>query len=312
MKVKPAVQPERFVFGTRTHSVAQDLLEGNTPKFTDWEYEVGLGFADLTREAVQDVGACEWSFKIEVLGADGEPIAQLRGKADVVGYTADNPPIPVVIDHKTASNPKEDAETEDELRSNPQTVVYAKAAFDAHPDATEVILHWHWLPKKRRANVLDGAVVTEITFTREEAEQAFAGIVETIEQMLAVGASETAPPPYFKVTPDPLQLRCLGEATHCYPCDFVGECEDMSFLNKVKQAANQTPAVSLNPDPADKPAHPAETTAVKLEDKASADRQTIAMPQAASIRYAREMLEENGLPTSGDAIVGFLLGAASR
>lgn len=303
LRIRVPIEPERLVFGTRAHAVAQAILEGREPEFVGWEHEVGLAFAELTREALDELiqpapgRPGEWSFSIPIDGAT------IRGKADAVGYRAG---VPVVVDHKTASDPRRHASTAEVLSRNPQAQLYAAAILRAEPAADRVILHWHWMPSKRRANARAVEQITEITVTRAQAEAWFAGLLEICAEMLTARASEFLPPPYYDITPDPLRLRCLGEGEGNYPCDYLGGCEDMSFLDSLKNKTETKEA----PAPS-RPIH-AETVAVSVNPPAALNPNKAAPPAdfGARVTAARDALRKADLPDTADAILGYLLGAA--
>jgi hypothetical protein len=231
-KIRPPAERDVFQMGIEAHSVCQSTLQNKPAKYADWSYELGLAFADLTRAAIDKIEAIEKRIKVR-FGDSG-----YDAKPDVWGWRLLDPEadvwIPVVVDHKTAATPKESRKTEDALRKDIQALLYAYAVM-VETKAESCIAHWHWLPKKRRANALDAVEVTEVEITFAEAFAAAEWAAETSLEMEAAALQPEPPQPYFLTVIDPLHLRCSGDDGKHYSCPFLGKCEDMSFLEELKK-----------------------------------------------------------------------------
>lgn len=260
--------PAHLQFGTDTHAVCEHLLTGRPSPHGGWAYELGCAFVELTRDAC-DVAAVEYDVRVELAGGHYE------GRLDAWGWRGSTP---VVVDHKTSSNPGKAKLTPEQMLQDLQVILYSYAMMEQlrMGPGSSVVAHWHWGPNKRRANALDGCVWTEVEVPYELARKAAETACATGRRMLTL-AQELPPAPCYETRADEMRLCCSAYGG----CPWLGRCgsiegerEIMGIYanlkakgvvttqepNDVKELPPETapvvttPQATVNPDPALHPA----------------------------------------------------------
>lgn len=131
----------------------------------------------------------------------------LKGRLDYVDLQR---AVPLVLDHKTTSDPAY-AKTEETLRSDPQVILYSRWALLQCPNADYVDVRYVYYLTKGGSRVW----AVDIRLTREEVEASFAWLSEEISKMVSAFGEE-----------DPGRLDFKLSACNSYgrACPAMGQC----------------------------------------------------------------------------------------
>jgi hypothetical protein len=141
-------------------------------------------------------------------------VARYTGRVDLVFHDGARP---VVVDHKTTAGLGW-AKTEEELRSDPQVVLYARAAFEQWPDAAEVETRWVYYQTKAPHR----SKRVSLTVLREKNENDMTAIDSVARELNALHDAAPAEDRYAYV-------RTLEPNVH--HCDAFGGCAFREICN---------------------------------------------------------------------------------
>jgi hypothetical protein len=211
--------------GTETHTQLETYLGGGALDFSKQSaYIAGAALSFLPPPntkglelekhfTFQSEGGYIYHGYMDVVGPDSSvfpniPSPYVDGSVDL---------IPVVSDHKTSSNFIY-AKTADDLRKDPQGVIYAMAAFDLYPTATRVDLIWHYMMTK-------GARKTKRVHLRVLKE-------EVLKEFVAIELSAAQIAATHQASPNPLSLPSTTTECGKYGgCPYRHLCTDLSAIN---------------------------------------------------------------------------------
>lgn len=157
----------------------------------------------------------------------------------------------VIIDHKSTSDLKW-AKTPDDLRKDPQAIIYAADAFAKRPDLDTVELKWiYYQTRKTRKSA-----ATHLVITRDHVAKEFLAIEKTVEEMsmvqeASVGKEASTFP--LELTPNTKHCGAFGGCpyqSNCNlsPLDKMRAHMANALLEKLKanKAAHATPVNGVN------------------------------------------------------------------
>jgi len=200
---------------------------------------------------------CETAFEGEIA---------VVGQHKWTGMRDLNPYPGAVWDYKTTGDFK-NCKTPEQLQSDPQAILYAKAELDLHPALDHVDLMWLYL-KKRKAY---GARPVEARIERDDAQRGFAALESFATEMQeAAFAAPLDPVARHKYVLDVVQPN-FGHCTAYRGCPYRDRCVDsplftnpdpkgyleMGLLQRLQEMASGlpvTPAASAAPPPPPPPA----------------------------------------------------------
>lgn len=170
--------------GSKVHAVLEDYLAGK-----GLVYDPGLAIVgDIASSGLEHIPEpqapgmiIEHPFTFQ---PEGLTDVLYTGRIDFFLSPLNTRPRPLIGDHKTTSG-LQWAKSPDDLRADPQGVIYGAYAFDAYPEAEGVDLRWVYYQTKgaRRSKK------TELTWTREENRKALEKINVTAGQIASITRS---------------------------------------------------------------------------------------------------------------------------
>jgi len=160
--------------GTRVHSVLEDWLKHG--KAIDISTEEG----QIAASGVQHLPPPSTTLEVEEWIKLHTDVAVYAGKVDL-SYVSPQTGRRVVHDHKTTSSIEKWAKDEEELRHDPQSIIYAAEAMSRH-GVDEVELSWvyHATKGKRKSKKV------HLVIARSEVEKELESIDATAAEMLAI------------------------------------------------------------------------------------------------------------------------------
>lgn len=166
-----------------------------------------------------------------------------RGIIDVIANTD---ACAIVIDHKTSSNPREWGLSEDELLSDPQAIIYARAALERY-NASEVLCRWQYVSTRGKPYILPVQALMSAPWVDERLERLTAIEAHTIVQL------RTGKEPVKAYRADPMTNACSAYGG----CPYYETCHSAPLIKPAIEAAPmalQSPKSSqIAPVTVDKP-----------------------------------------------------------
>lgn len=196
--------------GLEVHKQLERYLEGGSFDFTTEAGEIAASGVEFLPRPNAPGLKCEEGFAFE--GPSG---TEYIGYKDVEITPPDEGGEPTIIDHKTTSDLKWQ-KTVEQLRNDPQAVLYAIDAFRKNPSARAVHLKWIYYQTR-------GTRKSRITHLRILPEELLSPF-EKIEQQAKVMAE------IFATVKDPLELPPSIEHCSAYGgCHFQANCNLSPF-----------------------------------------------------------------------------------
>jgi hypothetical protein len=241
-----------YVCGLRGPATGAQDLGVQVHKYLEWLHANSGADVDLTTD-VGKIAASILPFVYDIWGASvAEGEFHFSGRFPWLGFI-DLLAHGQVVDYKTSSDPNKWAKTPEDLRVDPQAVLYAKHAFAKFPELDVVILRWVY----GRTKPPGWAMPVEIMMTREDADRGFEAMESyAAEMQAATDASPTDPVEKYKfaLAQEPNYDACdsYGGCPHksrCNPPFFNNkEPKKVNLFERLQQMeANGTPATAADP-----------------------------------------------------------------
>lgn len=265
-RIRPPAHPSAAL-GTRVHSLLEAWLKDGVLPPED-THEGKIAREGIPHLPPPHVAKVEGSFQVETPGGfrwkgfiDASHFMTPDGEWSPPGWHVPGA-IPVIVDHKTTSNIKQWAKTEDMLRTDVQSQLYAYRGFELAAEAgcTTDLVALRWVYYQTARDKYKSHKVHLVVHRDHVAEQ-----IEGLDKVASeIRAIESENPRALDLTPNPRACNDYGGCPHRERCALTKEekgaiytmAKEESILDKVRKlqeakarASAAAPALPTLPPP---------------------------------------------------------------